>query len=112
MIVTIENLKNTLSLLPVSEDTKSKLIKSSETILEFRNFISEKYTITAKDADERIQKEISHLTTSLSEVDIVDISTQALNYAKSEGWHKSEEMKQAIVDMYDSIGELQSLLNN
>jgi hypothetical protein len=111
MITTIENLKSTLNLLPISEDTKSKLIKSSETILEFRNFISEKYTITGKDADEKIQKQISILTSSVSDVDLNEVSTQALNYAKSEGWNNYEELKQAIIDMYNSVNELQSMIN-
>jgi hypothetical protein len=110
MLVTIENFKNTLNLLPLPEDIKDNLIKSSEVILEFRSFISSKYEITAKDADEKIQKEISNLSPSINDADLDRISTSASDYAKSEGWDKHEEIKKAIVDMYNSINELQSLI--
>jgi hypothetical protein len=110
MLVTIENFKNTLNLLPLPEDIKDNLIKSSEVILEFRGFISNKYEITAKDADEKIQKEISSLSPSINDADLDRISTSASDYAKSEGWDKHEEIKKAIVDMYNSINELQSLI--
>jgi uncharacterized protein YbaP (TraB family) len=110
MLVTIENFKNTLNLLPLPEDIKDNLIKSSEVILEFRSFISNKYEITAKDADEKIQKEISNLSPSINDADLDRISTSASDYAKSEGWDKHEEIKKAIVDMYNSINELQSLI--
>jgi hypothetical protein len=110
MLVTIENFKNTLNLLPLPGDIKDNLIKSSEVILEFRGFISNKYEITAKDADEKIQKEISSLSPSINDADLDRISTSASDYAKSEGWDKHEEIKKAIVDMYNSINELQSLI--
>ena len=110
MLVTIENFKNTLNLLPISEDIKEKLIKSSEVIIEFRSFISSKYGITAKDADEKIQKEISTLSSSMNDADLDRISRSASDYAKSEGWDKHEEVKKAIVDLYHSVNELQSLI--
>jgi hypothetical protein len=102
----IEDIKTAVKLLPFPEETKDSIIKNSEIISEFRDFIAKKYTLTQKSADEKIQAEISLRTSNITELELV--AQKAEEYAISENYENSSDIGSAIISLSESLSLLKS----
>lgn len=104
--MTLDNLKIAVKLLPFPKEVKKSIIKNSESIIEFRKFISEKYTITSKDAEDKIQSEIgidSMGRDSINQDVVLDAANKTYEYALKEGYKNSEDLKNAILSLSESL---------
>lgn len=110
MLLTFENIKSTVNLLPVSNEIKQSILENSEVILNFRNFMSQKYLITAKDADEKIQRDIALKTSLVKDLDASKMADITSEYAKEEGYENPESLGAAICNLQSCVEELQKSL--
>jgi hypothetical protein len=103
----LENLKATIAILPIPQETKDLFISSSEILYNFRTFISSKYEITMEDADAKISAAINLSTSNILELNPEDVAENNRVYAESEGYEDSEKLKTAIINFYNCAKSLQ-----
>jgi hypothetical protein len=102
-MINIEDLQKALDLIPLSAEVKSAIMDNSQILVEFRHFMAEKYSISEKDAEEKIKQEISGLYDLQNEPSIEEISILVESYSKDEGFQKHEELKTSIVNLQNSL---------
>jgi len=107
--MTISSLKIALKLLPLKKEVKNSIIKNSESIIEFGKFISDKYSITFKDAEAKIQSdlslEINSMLNSMGNDIVLNAANKSYEYALKEGYPKAEELKTAIINLSESLSK-------
>jgi len=82
----IEDIKTLVKLLPFDEEVKVAILSSADEIMKFNKFISEKYTLTQKEAE------------------LVEISSEnAKIYADSEGYDRGEELKKSVISLSNAL---------
>lgn len=101
-ITSLDNLKLALKFMPLDKEIKESLLENSKIIIEFRNFLADKYKISNKKAEDKI-KESTIDKFNLNDIDkAVDV---AYEYCQSEGFNKSEEVKIAIQNLLKLKGK-------
>jgi hypothetical protein len=103
MIFNIDAIKTLSQVLPFTEEKKQKFIDSSSIIVEFRNFISEKYILTAKDAESKISEDVKKINPNIT--DVKDASNASFQYASDEGFTRAEDLKSAIVYLGEILSD-------
>jgi hypothetical protein len=103
-MINIDQLKQALEILPLSEDVKTLMINNSQILVEFRLFLAQKYSISEQEAESKITEDLSKLYDSKSKID--EISNCIEQYAKDQGFIKSEELKMSIVNLHKSLVSL------
>ena len=103
--MTLDNLKIAVKLLPFPKEVKNSIIKNSQSIIEFRKFISDKYTITSKDAEDKIQSELNLDLQSVGPDAVLDAANKSYEYALNEGYDKSEDLKNAILNLSEALSK-------
>jgi hypothetical protein len=104
----LENLKASIVLLPIPQETKDLFITSAEILHNFRSFISNKYEITLEDADVKISSAINLSTSNILELNADDVAESNRLYAENEGYEDSEKLKTAIINFYNCAKSLQN----
>ena len=103
--MTLDNLKIAVKLLPFPKEVKNSIIKNSQSIIEFRKFISDKYTITSKVAEDKIQSELNLDLQSVGPDAVLDAANKSYEYALNEGYDKSEDLKNAILNLSEALSK-------
>ena len=106
-MATFEQFKSVIGILPLPQETKDLFISSSDTMLDFRNFIADKYGITPSEADEKIARDLNPGNTTQPNVD--ELSENNRIYAENEGYENPDKLKQAIIDFVNCSNKLQNL---
>jgi len=101
----MDNLKIAVKLLPFSKEVKKSIIKNSELIIEFRKFISDKYAITNKDAEAKIQIEIGVDLDSTGHDVVLNAANRTYDYALKEGYKNAEDLKNAILSLSEALSK-------
>lgn len=104
-MISLDNLKIAVKLLPFPKEVKKSIIKNSESIIEFRKFISDKYTITSKDAEDKIQSELGLELDSVGHDVVLNAANKSYEYAVKEGYDKAEDLKNAILGLSESLSK-------
>ena len=103
--MTLDNLKIAVKLLPFPKEVKNSIIKNSQSIIEFRKFISNKYTITSKDAEDKIQSELNLDLQSVGPEAVSDAANKSYEYALNEGYDKADDLKNAILNLSEALSK-------
>ncbi len=105
MIFNLDAVKTLSEVLPFTEEKKQKFIDASSSIIEFRSFISEKYIITAKDAEAKISSDVQKINLGNS---ISEASNATYQYAIDEGYSKADELKNSIIYLSNALQDFNS----
>lgn len=101
----LDDIKRIMKLLPFTKEVKDTIIRSSEEIHNFNTFISEKYKIGQDEAENLVKEKISDIYQSQQNHELTneqkfEVSSQnAKVYAESVGYGRSEELKNAILEL-------------
>ena len=96
-MLSLDKLKMLLKLLPIPQESKDKITSSSLAIESFRNFLATKYSLSEKDADNKIKSYIESNIKKGASID--DVAQVSYDYSINEGYDKSDELKSAIIDL-------------
>lgn len=110
MTFNIDAVKTLSKVLPFTEEKKQKFIEASESIIDFRNFISEKYIISAKDAESKINQDVKKYNSNI--LDSNQAAEASFNYATEEGYTKPEELKNSILYLAITLQNFASNFQN
>ena len=105
----IEDIKTLVKLLPFDEEVKVAILSSADEIMKFNKFISDKYTLTQKEAELKVQSSLAEMYASVnndnvSADDAVEISSEnAKIYANSEGYDRGEELKKSVISLSNAL---------
>ena len=94
-----------LMLLGMRNINKRDDLENSQSMIEFRKFISDKYTITSKDAEDKIQSELNLDLQSVGPDAVLDAANKSYEYALNEGYDKSEDLKNAILNLSEALSK-------
>lgn len=104
-MISINAIKTALKFMPISKEVKAKIEKNSEIMIDFRNFLSEKHSMSLKEVDNYIQLSIMN---KIPEFDgLLDIASKASDityeFAIEEGYTKANDLKLAIVELNETL---------
>jgi len=106
-MIILEDIKTLVKLLPFEQDVKDSIVNNTEEIMKFNSFISQKYTLTQKEAESQVQIKLESMYKEIDPLTINDpVETSANNareYSKSEGYDRFEELKEAIINLSNSL---------
>jgi len=57
-MIILEDIKTLVKLLPFGQDVKDSIVNNTEEIMKFNSFISQKYTLTQKEAESQVQSNL------------------------------------------------------
>ena len=114
-MIDISNIKETLDKIPnimVSKEKKDLVVEKSAILVEFNQFIADKYQISSLEAMDKIRKPLMDKITELVKEKKKITFEQAIdlfkNYAISEEFTKSDEFATNIKDLFELLGEFAS----
>lgn len=103
-MISINAIKTALKFMPISKEVKAKIEKNSEIMIDFRNFLSEKHSMSLKEVDNYIQLSIMN---KIPEFDVLDIASKASDityeFATEEGYTKANDLKLAILELNEIL---------
>jgi len=100
----IKDLKSALSVLPLSDEVKQKILVNSEVMIEFRKFIADKYQLSEEEADSKINSELTDIHKSNSYTDLIPMALNAVEkYASDHGFEKASELKESVKILQESL---------
>lgn len=96
-MIDIDNIKAALNVMNVSDENKNIILLDCQVLSNFRYYLSKKYSISYSDADAKIQSYM-HSKIDMLDTNGVDNAIEiSYQYALSEGFQYSEQLKEAII---------------
>lgn len=102
-MLNVDNLKQALDLIPLSPEIKESMLKNTEILVEFRQFLATKYNISEADAEKKITEDLSKLYKLELNPKIEEVTEIVKSYANDQGFEKSEELKESILNLQKSL---------
>lgn len=93
--ISLDAVKLAISSMSIETELKKNLVKNAQTLIEFRTFLTNKYSISDSKAESMIKEHLgSKFTGSLDEVAIL-----AGEYAKTQGFESSDNLQLAVQEL-------------
>ena len=93
--ISLDVVKASLQFMPIETELKNALVKNTEMLIEFRTYLKQKYYISDSKAESMIKDHVGGKFTGNTD----EISTIAGDYAKSQGFEKSDGLKLAVHEL-------------
>lgn len=93
--ISLDAVKTTLKFMPLDSELKDSLLKNVEILIEFRSHLTQKYSIKESKAETMIKDHLQSKFNGSADV----IAQLASEYAKSQGFEKSDELESAITEL-------------
>lgn len=95
-MIDIDNIKAALSVMNISDENKNIILLDCQVLQNFRYHLSKKYSISYADADAKIQSYMHSKIDMLNTNGIDEAIEISYQYALSEGFQYSDNLKEAI----------------
>lgn len=102
MIVSLDMIKKAIVALPLSDEVKQTITESTEILINFREFLSEKHTISATEAETMLRDKVQLGYNSLDDPSIEKAVDVIYEFAKSEGFDKCDDLRKAVHSLQES----------
>ncbi len=102
MIVSLDMIKKAVESLPLSEEVKKTITESTEILIEFRDHLSVRHSLSAKEAEDMLREQVQLGYNKLDEKELEKAVDVIYEYAKSEEFTKCDELRKAVHDLQES----------
>jgi hypothetical protein len=102
MIASLDMIKKAVASLPLSAEVKKTITESTQILIEFREHLAEKHSVSPKEAEDMLRSHVQLGFNSLEKKDFGKAIDVIYDYAKAEGFSKTEELKKAVHDLQKS----------
>lgn len=102
-MLNVDNLKQALDMIPLPEEIKQTILKNSEILVEFRQYIATKNSISESEAEKKITDDLSKLYKLELNPKIEEVCEIVKGYADEQKFTKSEELKNSLFNLQKSL---------